>query len=312
VAPYHIYLVDNGSRSETTKSYLDRWEGERDVTVRRLDSNHGPPAARNLILDMAGGGHEVFAMLDNDIVVLDGWDRAIEPAFSEGFSVVQPKLLNPDRETVGLGPTRAWPVNWLVHPQYFGRGASRNAPEVSERRTVDTFGGTAIIHRKVLEATGGYDNRIWVGDDYDLAYRATAAGFVACYEPSCEMVHDHGYDFEYDQMRYDPLRALVSHALLWEKHKRLLLPHSDVKFYLYLVENDRPMFIPHKSGWDAFFARAWRRAVRSYFYRRYGEVWPSREAGERATEDVLDRLHYRFPALDFRPGPGPRNGSRRV
>jgi hypothetical protein len=95
------------------------------------------------------------------------------------------------------------------------------------------------------------------------------------------MVHDHGFDFEYDQMRFDPLRALVSHALLWEKHKGLLLPHSDVKFYPYLVENDRPMFIPHKSGWDTFFASAWRRAVGSYLYRRYGEVWPSREAGER-------------------------------
>ena len=66
------------------------------------------------------------------------------------------------------------------------------------------------------------------------------------------MVHDHGYDFEYDQMRFDPLRALVSHALLWEKHKRLLLPHSDMRFYLYLVENNRPMFIPHKSGGTPF------------------------------------------------------------
>ena len=54
VAPYHIYVVDNGSRSETTRSYLDQWEGQRDVTVKRLDSNHGEPAARNHILDMAG------------------------------------------------------------------------------------------------------------------------------------------------------------------------------------------------------------------------------------------------------------------
>lgn len=303
VAPYHIYIVDNGSRSKTTRPYLDQWEGQRDVTLRRLDSNRGEPAARNHILDMAGGRHEVFAMLDNDIVVLDGWDRAIEPALSDGFSVVQPKILNPDRETVDRGPTRAWPGNWLAHPEYIGSGAPRNAPEVSARRTVEIFGTAPVIHRKVFEAIGRYDDQLWVSCDYDLCYRAAAAGFAACYEPSCEMVHDHGYDFEYDQMRFDPLGALVSHALLWEKHKRLLLPHSAVRFYLYLVENNRPMFIPHKSRWDAFFARAWRRAVRGYFDRRYGEVWPSREAGERATEDLLERLHSRFPALDFRRPP---------
>ena len=153
MAPYHIYVVDNGSRSKTTRSYLDQWEGQRDVTVKRLDSNHGEPAARNHILDMAVGRHEVIAMLDNDIVVLDGWDRAIEPALNEGFSVVQPKLLNPDRETVDRGPTRAWPENWLAHPEYIGRGASRNAPEVSERRTVEIFGTAPVIHRKVFEAT---------------------------------------------------------------------------------------------------------------------------------------------------------------
>jgi GT2 family glycosyltransferase len=288
--PYHIYIVDNGSRSDSTRPYLDRWQREKDITVRRLERNYGPSVARNCIIEMAEKKHDIFAMLDNDIIVLDRWDVAALAAIDRGFDVVQPKFLNPDRKTVGRGPTRPWDGDWLVHPEYLGRGLHRHSPEVGSQQTVQIFAGTAIIRARVLESVGGYDPRIWAAEDYDLAYRAAAAGFVACYEPECEMVHDHGYDFEYDQMRFDPERALTSHSILWEKHQRLLLPPAALRFYLYLVENRKPMFIPHKKMADALLARVWRRVVHFYFFRRYGEVWPSRELGETVTEDLRRRL----------------------
>src|SRR5262249_37853345 len=94
--PYHIYIIDNESRCETTKLYLHRWRQERDITLEVLDRNYGPATARNRIIEIAGEHHEIFAILDNDIIALNGWDVAARACLSDGFDVVQPKLLNPD------------------------------------------------------------------------------------------------------------------------------------------------------------------------------------------------------------------------
>jgi GT2 family glycosyltransferase len=290
--PYHIYIIDNGSCSETTRSYLDQWGQQRDITLDRLGRNYGPSTARNRIIEIAGDRHEIFAMLDNDIIALEGWDVAARACLRDGFDVTQPKLLNSDCATVSRGPTRPWPGNWMVHPEYIGSGATRYSPEVSRRQNVELFAGTAVIHARVFDGAGSYDPRLWNAEDYDLAYRAANRGLRACYEPRCELVHHHEFDVEYDQQRCNPEKALISHAIMWQKHHRLLLPHFQIKLFLYLLKRQAPMFIPHKARTDALLARAQRRIVHEYFWRRYGDVWPSRELGETVTMDLIDRLGY--------------------
>ena len=284
--PYHIYIADNGSRTEETKNKLKTWEQQSDISLIRLESNLGPSAGRNAVLKMAIGQNHVFAMLDNDIIVLDGWDSSALNAIQEGFDIVQPKLLSLNTKSVIRGPTRPWKKSIHIHPEYIGRGSSRYAPEINHRKRVELFGGTKIIRTRVFEVIGWYDPHIWVGEDYDLAFRASAAGFAACYEPKCEMIHDHPFDLDYEQIRGNPKNHLVSHIYMWEKHSRALLSPSSIKLYYYLVKRDKTLFIRRKATVENILERVLRKIIVYYFRQKYGEIWKSYNEAEIAVNKL--------------------------
>ena len=119
---YHIFLVDNGSRTDSTKKVLTWCRTLDDVSVRVLKKNHGPSYARNIILKMVTRKFPLIAFLDNDIVALPGWDDAALKAMEGGADLIQPKLLNRDGKTVERGPTRSRNNSLLANPEYLGIG----------------------------------------------------------------------------------------------------------------------------------------------------------------------------------------------
>jgi GT2 family glycosyltransferase len=200
--------------------------------------------------------------------------------------------LRRDARTVDRGPTRLWPEAYLVHPQYLGGGLDRDAPEINRRRANPTFGGTAVLRTSVYERIGSYDERLWAAEDYDLAFRALAAGFRVCYEPGCEMIHDHDFDPAYDCLRWNPEKLLASHVVMWRKHGKLLLPPSTLGLYRYLYWRGLPAVLPPRSPVFCLkrnLLSIWYRVVRSYYGRR-GEYWHSAAAGERETETTAKLL----------------------
>jgi GT2 family glycosyltransferase len=285
---FHIFLVDNGSSDRDTLSRLDAWESDPDVTLVRLSENLGPAAARNVIVERAGGRYGAIAMLDNDIVVCEGWDRAALAALEAGFDAVQPKLLAPDGRTVDRGPTRARQPSWLLNPEYLHRGAQRDAADVNQRMALSVFGGTAIVRSEVYRKTGGYDPRIWVNEDHEFALRAVKNGCCICYEPRCEMIHDHVFDPQYDAVRTDLRRQLVSHLVIWDLHRKLSLSPYTLNFHLHLHLRQEPLFLPAAGRWSASgIARRVERRVRQRLFRlRYSDVWASVGEGELATEHL--------------------------
>src|SRR5262245_42943293 len=132
-ASLHLVVADNGSSEPDALHLLDELERRPNTTVIRLGRNLGPAAGKNAILDHLPEGIDAIAFAGNDIIFLPGWDRVARAALTEGWDVVQPKLLLGGGERVQRGPTRPWPEDYLVDPQYLGIGADRNAPEVSER-----------------------------------------------------------------------------------------------------------------------------------------------------------------------------------
>lgn len=285
-SPFHIYLVDNGSHDADTLGRLAGWGEEADVTLRRLDTNLGPAGARNLILEMARDRHDTIAMLDNDIVVQSGWDCGALDAIAAGFDAVQPKLLQPDCQNVDRGPLRARPQEWLLSPEYLHRGVPRFAPEVSQRQIAATFGGTAVIRSEVFRRTGSYNPDVWVGEDYEFACRALGNGFQACYEPACEMIHDHAYDPDYDVLRTDLRRQLQSHLAIWDLHHKLSLSPYTLHLYLHLWSRKEPLFLTGVSKWSprGLLLRLQRRWLRRSFRRRHADTWSSAAEGAAATE----------------------------
>jgi GT2 family glycosyltransferase len=288
--PYRIYIADNGSASAEARSFMARWEEDKDVILVRLGTNGGPSAGRNAVLDAMEARHEFVAMLDNDVIVLSNWDTAALQALGEGYDVVCPKLLSADLRRVDRGPTRPWPERWLVHPEYVGRGCDRHDPLIASRTEVEVFPGVAIFRTSVFDRAGRYDPGIWIAEDYELAFRAAAAGVRICYEPTCEIVHDHGFDPTYEKARHDPEREVKAHLLFWQKHGKLLLSPSALRFYCHLVEKAEPMWIPKTGRFDKIGTRLWRRIVRQYYQRRYGEVWSSLSEGEAVTAEIRARI----------------------
>jgi GT2 family glycosyltransferase len=289
---FHIYLVDNGSRDPETLGRLRVWERESDVTVIRVPENLGPSAARNLILERVVDQYQKIAFLDNDVVVCDGWDSAALAALDAGFDAVQPKILQPDGITVDRGPTRTRPEPWLMNPEYLHRGVARHAAEVSQRMIVPVTGVAAVVRSALYREVGGYDPRIWVGEDYELSLRAVRKGFRTCYEPRCEMIHDHAYDPAYDAVRSDIVRQLTSHLVLWDLHHKLSLSPYVLHFLLHLYLRGDPLFLPGDSKWSpSGIARRVERRMRQRVFRlRYSDVWKSAAAGARATEELRAAL----------------------
>lgn len=295
--PYRIYLVDNGSTDDATRRMLDDWSGCTDLTLLRLPENQGPAAARNAILRDALGRHELFAMLDNDIVVLEGWDRAARDAVAEGFDAVQPKLLKKGGSIVERGPTDPAREPWLFNPVSIGINSRRDAPEVSRRRPNATFGGTSIVRSEIYRRVGLYDERLWVAEDLEFALRASAAGFRIGYDPECEMIHDHDFDLPYEIRRTDLRKRLIAHLVLWENHQKLLLPPYALFFYAHLIGRDEPLFLTDISKWSprGILRRIERRFITGYFRMRYGGRWRSMPEGAAATGWLTRNIDPQFP-----------------
>jgi GT2 family glycosyltransferase len=290
--PYRIYLVDNGSTDDATRRMLDEWERCPDVTLFRLPENRGPSAGRNVILRDALARHQLFAMLDNDIVVLEGWDRAARSAIADGFDAVQPKLLKKGGTIVDRGPTAPPPEPWKVYPVWIGINSPRDAPDVSRRRTNATFATGPIVSAEIYRRVGLYDERLWVAEDFELGFRATAEGFRIGYEPECEMIHDHESDLAYEIRRTDLKTRLIAHLVIWENYQRLLLPPDALFFYSHLIRRNEPLFLTDIPKWSprGILRRIQRRCVTRYFHMRYGDHWRSMHAGGIATERLTERM----------------------
>ena len=289
-ASLHLVVADNGSSEPDALHLLDELERRPNTTVIRLGRNLGPAAGKNAILDHLPEGTDAIAFADNDIVFLPGWDRAARTALTEGWDVVQPKLLFAGGERVQRGPTRPWPEEYLVNPQYLGVGADRNAPEVSQRVELETFAGSSIISLRVFRQVGRHDERIWVGEDYELALRARKQGMRILYEPRCEWIHDHVDMLGYDRVRYDIRRHLQSHVVLWHKHQKLSLGPDQIRLFCRLIRSNEPLVLERSLRPRCLFLRL-RRKIRRALVKR--SQWRSAEEGARATarvEHVLRRF----------------------
>jgi GT2 family glycosyltransferase len=288
--PYRIFLVDNGSRSFTTQSWLRCWEQDPDLVVFRLDSNQGPAAGRNVALGALPAEVDVVAMLDNDIVALPGWDQAALDALRNGADLIQPKLLDADAGTVERGPTRQNACALAANPQYLGRGLAANHPEVNREQEAVIVGGTGVFRRELLDQIGLLDERLHVGEDFDWSFRAREAGFSLRYAPRCALIHDHGFDPAYDQERSRTSKYLSAHVVLWQKWRKALLSPAYLAWYDWLDRHGEPMYLPADQRWRIAHRRLRRRLARRWIMTRYANAWSSAPEADRATSEVAARL----------------------
>ncbi len=281
--PYRIFLVDNGSPDAATRALLDRLDGSADIELFRLDENFGPARGRNIALAAMPAEFRYVATLDNDIVALPGWDRAALRAFESGADLIQPKLLEADGRTLERGPNRPNQSPLAANPAFFGRGLASEEPEVNRLEDAEIVGGTAIVKREVFDRIGLLDERLHIAEDFDFSFRARAAGFTLRYVPDCTLIHDHGFDFAYDQERGQTEKYLVAHVVFWRKWRKALLSPAYLAWYGWLHRHHEPMYLPANQRWIIAHRRLRRRLVRKWIMSRRANVWDTAEAAERET-----------------------------
>jgi GT2 family glycosyltransferase len=167
---WELIVVDDGSRDGTAE-IAEALDDPRVRVVREPD-NRGPGAARNQGISLAQA--PVVCMLDSD----DLW---------------LPDYLETMGRTLDATPAAAVACTdaWVVD-EAAGRVrktsvmAAQDPPEplpddprtfLAELLRRNFIYNSVTARREALLAVGGYDERLWVGEDWELWLRLTAAGF---------------------------------------------------------------------------------------------------------------------------------------
>jgi len=222
---WEAVVVDDGSRPETLQRISD-WCETVDTPVRVLRQTHrGPASARNLGARDAAGAVLIF--LDNDCLV------------APDFVVRHLEVLR--------GNPRCWVVGRLVHPSGlrdtpFGRyrddcweAFHRSHAEGLVSETAGMTAANLALPAADFARLGGFDESFSIAscEDWDLAWRARAAGIRVLYDP-CNVALHNDWAVGLDQFCERQRLYSISDVLLWRKYgeqsprARLVLENSPI------------------------------------------------------------------------------------
>jgi len=180
----HIVVVDDESPEPvevpTRTSY--------GVTVQcvRRSTNGGPAAAR--MTGLAYVDTELIAFLDADCLPRPGWlEPLLEQFIDPNVAVVAPRIVA--IEPLGA-PTHPRLTHYERAHASLDRGPERG--RVRARTRVSYVPSAALVCRVAeLQAVGGFDESLTVGEDVDLVWRLDESGATVRYEPSVTIGHRH-------------------------------------------------------------------------------------------------------------------------
>jgi GT2 family glycosyltransferase len=178
-----LILVDNGSGDDSADRLRSAFPGARLVET---GANLGFAGGTNRGIEAAiEGGADLVLLVNSDAELEPGCLGALEAALAarSQLGLVGPALVAPDRRIESLG-LRWSPLSGRVRNRGAGRPADTLAP-LSSPRVVDGVSGCVmLIRRRLLDATGGFDERYFYAlEDLDLCLRAREKGFgTACVE----------------------------------------------------------------------------------------------------------------------------------
>jgi mycofactocin system glycosyltransferase len=213
-----VVVVDDASTDATAE--LARRAGAR---VLRNSSIRGPGGARNTGLEAVET--KLVAFIDSDCMPAVDWVGQLVGLFVDPrLAVVAPRV----RSVTGTSPIERYEMIWS--PLDLGPYPASVAPG---RRT-SYVPGTALLARvDALRAVGGFDPSLRFGEDVDLVWRLTGAGWTVRYSPTGEVAHRPRQDlaaFCRQRMEYGrsaatlerkhpgavrPLRVAAPAAILW-------------------------------------------------------------------------------------------------
>jgi GT2 family glycosyltransferase/tetratricopeptide (TPR) repeat protein len=180
---YEIVIVDNGSAAETVE-----WlKSLPDVRVIFNAENRGYAAGNNQGLAAARG--EYVVLLNNDVVVTDGWLDGLLDAFDRvpGLGISAP------RSNKVAGNQQVTDAVYADMTQMHGYARARRERFRGQHYLTDRAIGLCLcIARRVIDDVGGIDEQYGTGnfEDDDFCLRVRAAGYQIAV---CEDVFIHHF-----------------------------------------------------------------------------------------------------------------------
>lgn len=170
---YEVIIVDNGSRSETV-DWLKTLADQPDVRVIFNPTNRGYAGGNNQAIAAARG--EYIVLLNNDVIVTDGWLDGLLHAFDRipalGVSAPRSNKIAGDQIVVDAS------YDGIEAMHRFAAGRSeryRDQGYITDR----AIGLCLCIDRRLIEEIGGIDERFGIGnfEDDDFCMRVRASGY---------------------------------------------------------------------------------------------------------------------------------------
>jgi mycofactocin system glycosyltransferase len=175
-----VVVVDDGSDDPATVAAVCERRGAR---LLRLPENRGPGAARNHAL--AAIDTELVALVDSDCTVGEGWLGGLTPLFDDAeLGAVAPRVRSRSRQTE---TDRTVLARFADAHSPLDMGPERG--EVGPGRKIRYAPTAALVARRAALAEG-FDPDLRVGEDVDLVWRMSDAGWRIRFEPSVTVWHE--------------------------------------------------------------------------------------------------------------------------
>jgi mycofactocin system glycosyltransferase len=175
-----VVVVDDGSDDPVAVKALCT---APDITLLHRGSQGGPAAARND--GWSAASTPLVAFVDANCEPEPGWLDILLPHFADPqVAAVAPRILPPAGGSGADSPMAAYEA--VGSPLDL---ADREA--IVRPRSPVAYVPTAalVVRRSALEALGGFDESLSVGEDVDFIWRLVAAGWTVRYEPRAVVRH---------------------------------------------------------------------------------------------------------------------------
>jgi mycofactocin system glycosyltransferase len=205
-----VIVVDDASYDRAGMEAVATRHGARLVALPR---NVGPAGARNAGLRLVRTPFVVF--VDSDIVLAENTVPTLLKHFADPRVGIAVPRIN------GLRTARS--DNWIGRYEQARSSLDLGARPASVRPgSFVSWASTACVVARVDALDGGFDERMRVGEDVDLGWRAIARGWRMRYEPSVAAAHEHRVGFA-DWLGRKAAYGTGAHPLA-QRHPRSVAP----------------------------------------------------------------------------------------
>ena len=188
---YPVIVVDDGSADPAAVATVCAARGARLV---RRDVNGGPAAARNTALRLVATG--LVAFLDSDCEPASDWIAELSGHFADPLvAAVGPRIVTLPAGPASNGAGPAGPPGHGAAATDHRAGSEKSALDLGERgarvapMTRVAYVPTAALLARRAALGGGFDEALRWGEDVDLVWRLTEAGWRVRYDPGVRVRH---------------------------------------------------------------------------------------------------------------------------